>query len=113
MIGGAIGALLRYIVSRACAGVAVLSIPVGTFIVNIAGCFVLGALNSFASHHTTLPQGLVLMLTVGMCGAFTTFSTFSGESIRLLNEGHILHALLYVTTSVVAGLLFFWIGSKI
>lgn len=114
MLGGALGALMRYMVSRMCSGVTFLSIPIGTFAVNIAGCFILGVLTGVSSRYVScLPQGLTLMLTVGMCGAFTTFSTFSSETIRLMNDGNLLQALLYVSSSIVIGFFLFWVGSKI
>lgn len=113
MLGGALGALLRYGVSRLCAGVTLLAMPVGTFLVNITGCFLLGLLTGAAEQHTSLPQGLLLMLTVGLCGAFTTFSTFSAEGIRLMESGHILPALLYTTASIVLGFLLFYLGKHL
>lgn len=113
MLGGAVGALLRYGVSRMCSGMTFWSIPVGTFLVNVIGCFVLGVLTGLSCRHVScLSQGVVLMLTVGMCGAFTTFSTFSSETVRMMNDGHFLQALIYVSASVILGFLLFWLGSK-
>ena len=113
MLGGAIGALMRYGVSRLCAGVTFLAMPAGTLVVNLLGCFLLGLLTGFAGLHTSLPRGLMLMLTVGMCGAFTTFSTFSAENVRMMENGQALTALLYVTLSVVVGFLLFFLGKQI
>lgn len=113
MIGGAIGALMRYGVSRLCAGVMLLTMPIGTLMVNLIGCFVLGLLTAFAEQHTALPRGVMLMLTVGVCGAFTTFSTFSAESIKMMENGHVFTALLYVTISIVMGFLLFFAGKQI
>lgn len=113
MIGGAIGALLRYGVARLCAGVNILAMPIGTLAVNLVGCFVLGILTGIGETYTGISKGLLLMLTVGMCGAFTTFSTFSGETIKAMENGHVVNALIYVVVSVVAGLLLFWTGKNI
>lgn len=113
MIGGAVGALLRYGVSRLCAGVTWFSIPIGTLSVNLIGCFVLGLLTGVAEQHTALPRGVMLMLTVGLCGAFTTFSTFSAETIRMMENGHLASALLYVSASLIIGFLLFWGGKTL
>lgn len=113
MMGGAIGALLRYGVSRLCAGVTFLALPVGTLVVNLAGCLLLGLLTGFAEQHVSLPRGLMLMLTVGLCGAFTTFSTFSAENVRMMENGQVLTVLLYVTLSIVIGFLLFFLGKQI
>lgn len=110
MIGGAVGALMRYGVARLCAGVTVLSMPIGTFLVNIAGCFLLGLLTGYGEMHSGTSRGLLLMLTVGVCGAFTTFSTFSGETIKMMESGHQFAALLYVSASIIVGFLLFWAG---
>lgn len=110
MLGGALGAVLRYGVSRWCAGVAVLAMPLGTFVVNMLGCLLLGLFTACGEHCPQIPRGALLMLTVGMCGAFTTFSTFSSETVRLVDEGRLMSALLYVAVSVVAGFLLFCTG---
>lgn len=110
MLGGALGALLRYGVGRLCAHVSLLSLPLGTFVVNIVGCFLLGLLTAWGELHTGVPRGLLLLLTVGMCGAFTTFSTFSADTIHLLDEGRLFAALSYVFASLVVGLLLFYAG---
>lgn len=112
MIGGALGALMRYGLSRLCAGTAFLSMPAGTLAANLMGCLMLGILTGLIEQHTSLPRGLALMLTVGMCGAFTTFSTFSAESIRMLENGQLLSALLYVAVSILFGFLLFFVGKQ-
>ena len=113
MIGGALGALCRYGVGLLCAGVRVLSLPFGTFAVNVAGCFVLGLLTGLGERHTGIPPQLMLLLTTGFCGAFTTFSTFSSETVKACESGHALQALLYVAASIIIGFLLFWIGEKL
>ena len=113
MLGGALGALLRYAVGCMTAGIRVLALPVGTLTVNLLGCLILGLLTGYADHHTDLPRHLVLMLTVGFCGAFTTFSTFSAETLRAAESGHIWQAALYVGVSFTAGFLLFWWGKTL
>lgn len=110
MAGGAIGALLRYCVAQLCANVRVLTLPIGTFIVNLLGCLLLGLLTGLAESHSNAPRPLMLMLTVGVCGAFTTFSTFSSETIKAAEAGMAWQAALYVATSLAFGFLLFWWG---
>lgn len=75
----------------------------GTWVVNIAGSFLLGML---ASLYTTglLSEWIWLLFGIGFCGAFTTFSTFSVEALKMLQNEKYLQALFYVTTSVILGM---------
>ncbi len=111
-IGGAAGALMRYGVGRA-AQVGGMTFPTGTLVVNLSGAFVLGFLASFLLERTTMPPELRVALTVGVLGAYTTFSTFSLETVNLLNEGDWGLALLNVTVSVVGGVLLAWAGQAL
>jgi len=113
MCGGALGALMRYGVGRLCDGVTLLSMPLGTFLVNIVGCFVLGLLTGLGGSNTSISRPLMLMLTTGMCGAFTTFSTFSGEGIKMIEGGQTLSALFYVAASVTIGFALFYLGQSL
>ncbi|MFC9504313.1 fluoride efflux transporter CrcB [Streptomyces sp. NPDC057002] len=98
VIGGAIvGAPLRYLTDRAVQARHDSVFPWGTFTVNVTGCLVLGLLTGAASH-------LQLLLGTGLCGALTTYSTFSYETLRLAETGARLHAAVNVAASVVAGL---------
>ena len=102
--GGAIGAMLRY-------GMTVLGIHlhwspnVSTFLVNIIGSFVMGLLVSGCEQGTWL-----MMVTVGLCGGFTTFSTFSMQSFSLLQEGKWGEAALYIFGSLTVCILMTWMG---
>ncbi len=107
------GALCRYGVSLLCAGARVLSLPIGTFAVNVAGCFLLGLLAGLGERHTAIPPQLLLFLSTGFCGAFTTFSTFSAETVKAAENGHVIQAVLYVAASVTIGFLMFWLGKRI
>lgn len=110
MLGGAVGALMRYGIGQLCQSVRLWGLPVGTLAANLLGCLLLGILTAVAEHHTCIPRPVVLMLTVGVCGAFTTFSTFSSETIRMMEGGHVLMAMGYVAASVCVGFLLFWVG---
>lgn len=102
--GGVIGALLRYQISLWLNSRYDFRYPVPTLIVNLTGSFVLGWFTS--SLHAYFPQfGNIpyLFLGIGLCGAYTTFSTFSYEAISLLRERREVTALVYVSISCVGG----------
>lgn len=117
MIGGALGALCRYGIGQLLSGVRLFSMPLGTLAVNLAGCFLLGLLTAAIERHVMLPwfteqqlKGLTLLLTVGFCGAFTTFSTFSSETVKAVEAGLLWQSLVYVLASVGIGFVLFWCG---
>ncbi|MFN0122116.1 MAG: fluoride efflux transporter CrcB, partial [Blastocatellia bacterium] len=85
--------------------------PVGTFVINVTGSFVIGALLAMSETQTGLPAHWRLALATGFLGAYTTFSTFSYETLRLLETGRAALALAYALGSVLAGLLAVWLGS--
>jgi CrcB protein len=103
-VGGALGAVARYVATEWIHARAGLSFPWGTLAVNLTGSLLLGiAYGSFES--LAVPPTLRPALTVGFLGAFTTFSTFSYETVVLLQNGQAGRALAYVGGSVAAGLL--------
>lgn len=110
MLGGAIGSTLRYLVGILCANSKLGNWPMGTFLVNIIGCLIMGILFGVGERFTSFPRELYLMLTVGLCGAFTTFSTFSADSIRLMETGQWFMALVYIVGSILVGFLLFFAG---
>jgi CrcB protein len=97
--GGMIGAPLRYLADRAVQARHDSVFPWGTFAVNVTGCLVLGLLTGAA-----LASPLRLLLGTGLCGALTTYSTFSYETLRLAETGARTQAALNVAASVAAGL---------
>lgn len=108
-LGGSIGALSRYLVSNFVNNKAQVLFPLGTFTVNIIGCFIMGALFIFSQEKIVSPH-LKLVIGVGFLGAFTTFSTFSLDTFTLLKENNVSLALLNVGVSVIVGLLAVWLG---
>jgi CrcB protein len=86
-IGGFIGANLRYAVSVWAAGRFGLVFPWGTLIINVTGSFILALFLGYAVAHTRLDDRVRLLLAVGFCGAYTTFSTYAVESIALMQGG--------------------------
>ncbi|MFM6955879.1 MAG: fluoride efflux transporter CrcB [Ignavibacteria bacterium] len=100
-LGGAIGSILRYLISQALQGSTGL-FPIGTMTVNVIGSLILGAL--FAMQEMsgeTFKQSMWLFLTVGLCGGFTTFSTFGLETYQLWKEKHVVEAMLYMLSSMI------------
>ena len=98
-LGGALGTLARYLLGAALAGV-VPGFPAATLGINVAGSFLLGLLMAGVAARPDLSPALRAALTVGFCGGFTTFSTFSAETVALLERGALGRASLYVAASV-------------
>lgn len=102
--GSFLGGITRYLISRAIQNSVASSFPFGTMWVNILGCFLIGLLFGLSDRGNLSNNELRLFLTVGFCGGFTTFSTFSGENMAMLRDGSFLHFTLYVGLSVFLGL---------
>ena len=98
-IGGALGATCRYLISQALAGAAGL-FPLGTLLINLFGSFLIGVFTELSGNLGQINPTLSLMLTVGLCGGFTTFSTFSLETLKLIESGHYALATSYAFMSV-------------
>jgi CrcB protein len=107
-IGGAAGAVLRFAVSRAMQALLPHGYPVGTFVVNMAGCLAIGF--CVARLKDRLDEALWLGLVVGFLGAFTTFSTYSIETYELAKQQQIFSAAVNSIGSVVVGLAAVWFG---
>ncbi|MFF8943438.1 fluoride efflux transporter CrcB [Streptomyces sp. NPDC014864] len=104
VVGGAmVGAPLRYLTDRAVQSRHDSVFPWGTFVVNVTGCLVLGLLTGAVSAGAAGPH-LQLLLGTGLCGALTTYSTFSYETLRLTETGAGLYAAANAVVSVAAGL---------
>ena len=100
LLGGAVGAPLRYLVDRAVQARHDSPFPWGTFAVNIAGSLLLGGLTGAA---TALPATVGVLVGTGFCGALTTYSTFSFETFRLVETRAYLYAAMNVAASVIGG----------
>ncbi|MET9827867.1 fluoride efflux transporter CrcB [Streptomyces sp. NPDC006385] len=101
--GAVIGAPLRYLTDRAVQSRHDSVFPWGTFAVNVSGCLILGLLTGAASAGAASSH-LQLLLGTGLCGALTTYSTFSYETLRLTGTGAGLYAVANIVGSVTAGL---------
>ena len=109
-LGGFAGSVLRYLVSRLTAGINIASLPLGTLAVNILGCFALGLLTGLFERTNSLPPELRLLLTTGMCGGFTTFSTFMGENFSMARNGQLFLLAAYLIISLTVGFALFLAG---
>ena len=107
---GALGCLTRYFLSGWVYNIFGRTFPSGTFAVNIAGAFLIGLIMEFSMRSTLISPSLRIGLTIGFLGGLTTFSTFSYETFRLLEDGELLIAMSNVFVSVAICLLFTWLG---
>lgn len=103
-LGGFLGAVLRYLISLVPMKNPE-SFPLHTFIINIAGAFAIGCIAFAVSKNINIDTKLLLFLKVGICGGFTTFSTFSLETVELIKNGSVITAVFYVAASILAGVL--------
>ncbi|MER5847191.1 fluoride efflux transporter CrcB [Streptomyces sp. NPDC002012] len=103
IVGAAVGAPLRYLTDRAVQSRHDTVFPWGTFAVNVTGSLILGLLTGAVAAGATSSH-LQLLLGTGLCGALTTYSTFSYETLRLAEDGAKFYAAANVVASVVAGL---------
>lgn len=100
--GGAIGAVCRFLVGKLPIGSSD-GFPIKTFIVNILGCFLIGLVAALALKQFSDSPKLVLFLKVGVCGGFTTFSSFALETGGLIEKGSYITAAAYIILSVAVG----------
>jgi CrcB protein len=105
MAGAALGGLLRYVVADLVQRNAKIIFPLGTLSVNVIGSFLLGFIIFFLGEREIISAEMRLFLTVGICGGFTTFSTFSYETLALLQESEFLYASLNIVLNVVLSLI--------
>jgi CrcB protein len=109
-LGGALGSMLRYAVYLS---LTVKNFPLGTFAVNIAGSFIIGIVLALSIKDESFLNNWKVFLATGICGGFTTFSSFSAENVTLLQNGKFGIALLYITLSIVLGIAAAWLGFKL
>jgi CrcB protein len=108
--GGFIGSVARYLVSRLSSHIDWFSVPVGTLIVNVLGSLLIGFLIGISEKSPILTVEWRMFLMVGLCGGFTTFSSFSGENLALLRNGQVLPLILYTAMSIILGFTAVYLG---
>ena len=109
-IGSCTGGISRYLLSKYVQNMTSSGFPIGTFMVNIIGCFIIGLLYGLFDRGNLMNTNLKLFLTVGFCGGFTTFSTFMGDNFQLIKAGNFFYCSLYMAASIFCGYLLLFLG---
>ncbi|MDJ0367195.1 fluoride efflux transporter CrcB [Hymenobacter sp. H14-R3] len=109
-LGGFVGSVSRYWVQQYFLRYVPVGFPLGTFLVNVVGCLLIGLFLGFFERHTHVSLSWRLFLTTGFCGGFTTFSTFAYESVTLGRTGGLLLLAIYAAGSLLLGMLAAFLG---
>ena len=109
-MAGGLGAVARLVLDGLIRGRHALEYPVGTTLINVTGSFLLGFVLRYGVETTTLTPEVRAFLTVGFCGGYTTFSTFSYETVALAEDGQWARAVLYIALSVGLSLVATFVG---
>lgn len=112
-LGGMLGAMARYGLGLWVGNRWSNAYPLGTFLINLSGALLLGFVNVFLLERTAINPAWRIGIGIGFIGAYTTFSTFTYETIVLLEEGSFATALGYVGASIVFGLFAAWLGMSL
>lgn len=113
MAGGAAGSILRYVVQGWGQAWTRGTFPLGTLLVNVLGCFLIGALNMVLAERIPIRMEYRVGLTVGVLGGFTTFSAFGWETFSMANNGQGLRAMTNMLLSVTLGFMAVWLGYRL
>ena len=109
-VGGFIGSIARFWVSRLNLHWHLLSIPMGTLTVNVVGSLIIGFIAGVSAKSEIISPALRLFLMVGVCGGFTTFSSFTNENLTLMQNGQFVSVLLYTGLSIFLGFFAVYLG---
>ena len=108
-LGGGIGAIGRFLVGKIPLGD--IPYPINTFIVNVVGAFLIGLFYTVGARSGVNDSRIILFLTTGLCGGFTTMSTFSRETLTMIENGRMGVAVLYCVITVVICVVATWLGT--
>ncbi|WP_431122596.1 fluoride efflux transporter CrcB [Flagellimonas flava] len=103
-LGGGLGSALRYLISKPL-NIVFHNFFLGTFLVNIVGCLLIGIILGFSAKNNLLTSNNTLFLATGFCGGFTTFSAFAFEKHTLIKNSELFHFSLYTLSSIIVGIL--------
>ena len=109
-LGGSIGSMLRYLTSVVIEKYYATIFPLATLIINILGCLLIGIIMGLLEKNQVTDSAMKWLLVTGFCGGFTTFSAFGYENIRLLQNGNVFLAFVYISASIILGLGSVWLG---
>ena len=109
-VGGFIGSIARFLVQKLNLNWQVLSIPMGTLTVNVLGSLMIGFIIGVSGKSEIISPSLRLFLMVGICGGFTTFSSFTAENMTLMQNGQFATVLIYTGLSILLGFLAVYLG---
>jgi CrcB protein len=110
-IGSVIGGVGRFLLQQYVQRRVASTFPYGTLCVNLAGCFLIGIVFGLSVKGNLLSAPVRIFLATGLCGGFTTFSSFINENHSMLLDGELLNTLIYISVSVVAGLIATTLGA--
>jgi CrcB protein len=99
-LGGGLGSVIRFSLNKWISSLHTQHFPWGTLTINVAACLVLGVVVGLADHKQIISPLVRLFWIVGFCGGFSTFSTFSNETLELIQNGFTASSLIYIATSV-------------
>ena len=111
--GGFIGSAARYLSQQIVSKFFPVVFPLGTLSINVLGCFLIGIIYALSERGNILTPEWRSFLATGFCGGFTTFSTFSLESLNLMKDGEFLYLALYIGLSVILGFAATYFGSAL
>jgi fluoride exporter len=103
-LGGGAGSIARYLCQKYIGSGSFTPFPVGTFLVNVSGCFLIGLFHGLAMKNDWMSPEWRFLLTTGFCGGYTTFSAFAYENFQMLKAGDLLYPVLYIVASVLLGI---------
>ena len=109
-LGGFIGTIFRFLISSLIEKSFATSFPIGTLLVNLIGCFLIGLVSGYFSQKTGDQTQLFFFLTIGILGGFTTFSAIAIDSQLFIENGEFLKMLFYITTQIIVGITLCLIG---
>jgi CrcB protein len=112
-VGGAFGAVARFVLGNLVAGFLGYRWPWGTFVVNVSGCFVIGLFLTLTTERYAVAEAWRYVVPIGFVGGYTTFSSYQYETLKLVEQGAWPRALSYVLASTVAGFASVWAATWI
>tara|TARA_Y100000813_G_scaffold132360_1_gene95610 strand:+ start:191 stop:565 length:375 start_codon:yes stop_codon:yes gene_type:complete len=111
-MGGGLGSVCRYLISEI-SYFKKFVIPYPTLLTNLLGCFLIGLALGWSIKNSNIDSSIVILFTVGFCGGFTTFSSFSQENLTLINNNQLSSLFVYVFSSILVGIFSVFLGLKV